>query len=181
MSAMAAGWSAQLVVETWRRGGSIAASVGLAVAAQHSGGRHVCVVSDEEDKAEYVEAMREAGRAAGEVVVRRPEEAMEGLEGIDFLVVDCRRNDFDRILTAARLGRRGAVVVCKNASSTAAAGDHQGRLRIVHSVFLPVGNGMHIVHVGAADDGGGAASGKGGRRWIKQIDRRSGEEIVFRK
>lgn len=85
MSAMAAGWNAQLVVETWRRGGSIAVSVGLAVAAQHTGGRHVCVVSNDEAKAEYVAAMRGAGRATDVVVVAgRPEEAMEGLEGIDW-------------------------------------------------------------------------------------------------
>lgn len=99
-------------------------------------------------------------------------------------MVDCRRNDFGGILTAARLGGRGAVVVCKNASSTAAAGDmrwrHQGKVRIVRSVFLPVGNGLHIAHVGAAD-GGGAASGKGRSRWIRHIDWRSGEEIVFRR
>ncbi|XP_057811585.1 uncharacterized protein LOC131025812 [Salvia miltiorrhiza] len=177
VSAMAAGWNAQLLVETWRRGGPIAASVGLSVAAQHSGGRHICVVADEESKAEYVEAMRESGRAA-EVVVGSPEEAMEGLEGIDFLVADWRRNDLTRILRAARLGHRGAVVVCKNATSTAVDEFRwrQGKLRIVRSVFLPVGNGLHIAHVGAA-----AAAGKGQSRWIKHIDRRSGEEIVFRR
>lgn len=181
ISAMAAGWNAQLVVETWRRGGPIAASVGLAVATQHSGGRHICVVADDDSKAEYLEAMMGSGRAA-DVVMGRPEEAMEGLEGIDFLVVDWRRNDFARILRAARLGNRGAVVVCKNASSTAADDLRwrQGKLRIVRSVFLPVGNGLHIAHVGAAG-GGAAASGKGQSRWIKHIDRRSGEEIVFRR
>ncbi|XP_047948115.1 uncharacterized protein LOC125194115 [Salvia hispanica] len=179
VSAMAAGWNAQVVVETWRRGGAIAASVGLAVAARHSGGRHVCVVADEESRAEYVEAMRESGRAA-EVVVGRPEEAMEGLEGIDFLVLDWRRNDLARILRAARLGRRGAVVVCKNASSDAADDFRwrQGKLRIVRSVFLPVGNGLHIAHVGAAS---GAAVVTGRSRWIKHIDSRSGEEMVFRR
>lgn len=181
MSAMAGGWNAQLVVETWRRGGSIAASIGLAVATQHSGGRHICVVPDEESKAEFVEAMRESGQPA-EVVVGRPEEVMEGLEGIDFLVVDCRRNDFARILRVARLGRRGAVLVCKNASSRAASDFRwrsvlDGRSRIVRSVFLPVGNGLDIAHVGAAGGGGG----KGESRWIKHIDRRSGEEIVIRK
>ncbi|KAH6794938.1 ankyrin repeat/KH domain protein [Perilla frutescens var. hirtella] len=184
VSAMAAGWNAQLVVETWRRGGSIAASVGLAVATQHSGGRHICVVPDEESKADYVEAMRESGQPS-DVVVGRPEEAMEGLEGIDFLVVDCRRNDFARILTVARLGHRGAVLICKNASSRA-ANDFRwrtvldGKSRIVRTVFLPVGNGLHIAHVGATG-GGGAAAGKGQSRWIKHIDRRSGEEIVIRK
>ncbi|CAI0420087.1 unnamed protein product [Linum tenue] len=46
---------------------------------------------------------------------------MQGLEGIDFLVVDSRRKDFARALRAAKLSGRGAVLVCKNASSKQAA------------------------------------------------------------
>ncbi|CAI0420086.1 unnamed protein product [Linum tenue] len=118
---MAAGWNAKFIVETWSRGGPVATSIGLAVASRHSGGRHVCVVPDENSRSEYLQALRQAGGAANQVVVGEAEEVMQGLEGIDFLVVDSRRKDFARALRAAKLSGRGAVLVCKNASSKQAA------------------------------------------------------------
>ncbi|KAL0312762.1 UNVERIFIED_CONTAM: hypothetical protein Sradi_5675500 [Sesamum radiatum] len=181
VSAMAAGWNTQLVVETWSKGGAVATSIGLAVATHHTGGRHICVVPDEESRLEYVEAMRKSGQQAEEVVVGQPEVAVEGLEGIDFLVVDGTRNDFVRILRVAKLGHRGAVLVCKNASSRAAS-DFRWRSvidrksRIVRSVLLPVGQGLDIAHIGAR----GGDKGKGKSKWIKHIDEQSGEEYVIR-
>ncbi|XAR70409.1 hypothetical protein NMG60_11027254 [Bertholletia excelsa] len=181
VSAMAAGWNAKLIVETWYRGGVIMTSVGLAVARSHTGGRHVCVVPDKESRAEYVAAMDRAGMSA-EVAVGSPEEVMEGLEGVDFLVVDSGRNDFARMLRAAKLGHRGAVLVCKNASSRTASDFRWctvmdgGSRRLVRSVFLPVGKGLDIAHV--ATSGG---SSKGENRWFRHVDRQTGEEYVIRK
>ncbi|PIN03632.1 hypothetical protein CDL12_23845 [Handroanthus impetiginosus] len=189
VSAMAAGWNARLVVETWSHGGAIATSVGLTVATHHTGGRHICIVPDEESKTEYIAAMRNSGQltVASDVVVGSPEEAVEEWEGIDFLVVDCRRNDFARILRGAKLGHRGAVLICKNASSRAASDFRwrsvlDGRSRIVRSVFLPVGKGLDMAHVGARGGGGGGESGKDRRRrWIKYIDEQTGEWFFIRK
>ncbi|KAK6161514.1 hypothetical protein DH2020_004895 [Rehmannia glutinosa] len=186
VSAMAAGWNTKLVVETWSQGGAIATSIGLAIATHHTRGRHICVVRDEDSKAEYVKAMSQSGQANYEIIVGQPEEAMEGLQGIDFLVMDCRgNNDFARIIRVAKLGQRGAVLICKNAGSSRAASDFRwrsvldGKSRIVRSVFLPVGMGLDIAHVGAT--GGGSRRGKGESRWIKRIDHLSGEEFVIRK
>ncbi|CAA3033803.1 Hypothetical predicted protein [Olea europaea subsp. europaea] len=185
ISAMAAGWKAKLIVETWSRGGAIATSIGLAVASRHGGGRHICIVPDEESRVEYVAAM-EKSRMSSQVVVGKAEveEVVENLEGIDFLVVDSRRNEFARILRVAKLGQRGAVLICKNANSRAASDFRwrsvvDGESRIVRSMFLPVGRGLDIAHVGAR--GESTAFGKGERRWIKRIDRQSGEEFVIRK
>lgn len=184
VSAMAAGWNARLVVETWSRSGEIATSVGLAVAAHHTGGRHICIVPDEESREEYAGGMRQFGHSACEIVVGEAEEAMEGLEGIDFLVVDCKgNNEFARVIRAAKLGDRGAVLVCKNASSRAGSGFGwrsmlDGRSRVVRSVFLPVGKGLDIAHVGAR---GGSSGVVGRSRWIKRIDQDSGEVFVIRK
>ncbi|GFP81811.1 hypothetical protein PHJA_000324400 [Phtheirospermum japonicum] len=186
VSALAAGWNAQLVVETWSQGGPTAASVGLAVATSHTGGRHICVVPDEDSKSAYVESMRKHGQSAvdDDIIVGPQEKAMEGLEGIDFLVVDCRRNDFARMLSVAKLGQRGAVLICKNASWRAASDFRWhsvlgGKSRIVRSVFLPVGKGLDIAHVGARC--GGSVDGKGPSRWVKHVDQESGEEFVIRK
>ncbi|CAA0815248.1 Protein of unknown function (DUF1442 [Striga hermonthica] len=189
ISAMAAGWNAQLIVETWSRGGPIATSIGLAVAAAHSGGRHVCIVPDEASKSEYVESMRWHGQPACDIVVGLTERAVEEFEGVDFLVANCARDDLPGMLRAAKLGERGAVIVCKNASLRATSDSKWWGViggesrRIVRSVFLPVGKGLVISHVGATGRGGssGSGEGKGKRRWIKHVDRRSGEEFVFRK
>ncbi|XP_009767757.1 uncharacterized protein LOC107828533 [Nicotiana tabacum] len=186
ISAMAAGWDAQMIVETWSRGGIMATSIGLAVASHVTRGRHICLVPDEDSRIEYIQAMEHAGMSP-EVVVREPEEAMEGLMGIDFLVVDCRRNDFCRILRVAKLGHRGAVLICKNASSRVESDFRwrsvlDGKSRIVRSVFLPVGKGLDIAHVGATVSGGGkGGSEKNQSRWIRHFDRESGEEFVIRK
>lgn len=184
ISAMAAGWNAQLIVETWSKGSGTATSIGLAVAGHHAGGRHVCVVPDQESREEYAEAMQTAG-VSPEIVVGEPVEAMEGLEGIDFLVVDCRRSDFARILRVAKLGHRGAVLICTNVCSRDASDFRwrsvlDGKSRIVRSVVLPVGRGLDIAHVGAT--GAGGCGGKRGEsRWIRHFDKESGEEFVIRR
>lgn len=184
ISAMAAGWNAQFIVETWSSGGAFATSIGLAVARRHVGGRHVCVVPDERSREEYSRAMERAG-SAPEVIVGEPEEVVEGLVGIDFLVVDSQRKNFSRVLKLANLSSRGSVLICKNANSKSDSSFRwkhvieNGTRRLVRSAFLPVGKGLDIAHVAAA--GGNSRTGEGKRRWIKHVDRRSGEEFVIRK
>ncbi|PHT58020.1 hypothetical protein CQW23_00383 [Capsicum baccatum] len=192
ISAMAAGWDAKMIVETWSKGGVMAISIGLSVAAHHTNGRHICIVPDEASKSDYLHFIQQnSGVILPEVIVGEPEKAMNGLKGIDFLVVDCRLNDFGRILTVAKLGHRGAVLICKNASSRFVDNEFRwrsyldGKSRIVRSVFLPVGKGLDIAHVGATVSGGGTGGGSGGgkveRRWIRHFDRETGEEFVIRK
>lgn len=182
ISAMAAGWNAQLIVETWSRSSPIATSIGLAVASRHTGARHVCVVPDSQTRLEYTEAMAEAG-ANIEVMVGDPEEAINDLVEVDFMVVDSQVSGFTTALGAAKLGARGAVLVCKNASSRRGSGFgwrgilDGGSRRLVRSVFLPVGKGLDIAYVSAC--GGGSSRRK--KRWVKHVDRRSGEEIVIRR
>ncbi|KAJ6326889.1 hypothetical protein OIU76_004119 [Salix suchowensis] len=185
ISAMAAGWNAKLIVETWLQGGILAASIGLAIASRHTGGRHVCIVPDELSRSEYEEAMGEAGMSP-EIIVGEAEEVVEGLSGIDFLVVDSRQRDFARVLRLTNLSSRGAVLVCKNASSRDGSSFkwknvvEDGSRRLVRSVFLPVGKGLDIAHV-ATSGGSSGNSGKVESRWIKHVDRQSGEEHVIRK
>ncbi|KAI9076654.1 hypothetical protein K1719_041419 [Acacia pycnantha] len=186
VSAMAAGWNAQLIVETWSQGGVMPTSIGLEIASRHTGGRHVCIVPDERSRSEYVRSMGEAGMSSPEVIVGEPEEVMNGLSGIDFLVVDSRRKDFSRVLRLAKLSSKGAVLVCKNANSRASSGfkwrcvlDERSR-RLVRSVFLPVGKGLDMAHVSALVGNSGSTV-KGGKRWIKHVDRHSGEVHVIRR
>ncbi|GMH09493.1 hypothetical protein Nepgr_011334 [Nepenthes gracilis] len=190
ISATAAGWNAKLIVETWTQGGALTTSIGLAIASRHACGLHVCIVPDESSRSEYAQAMSEAGLSP-EVIVGDAEKVMVEsslVDGIDFLVVDCRGRDFARPLTLAKLSQRGAVLVCKNASSRSASSFRwrsvlDGGYRLVRTAFLPVGNGLDIAHVAAPNGGGavhGATSVKRGRRWFKHVDQNSGEEHVIR-
>lgn len=184
ISAMAAGWNAKLIVETWSHGGVTTTSIGLSVASMHTCGKHVCIAPDEDSKAEYVSAMKKAGMSP-EVIVGEPEEVVKGMI-IDFLVVDSgKKNRLGRIIKEAKFGDRGAVVVCKNASLKTE--DFRlgslfdgGSRRIVRSVFLPVGKGLDIAHVAAGEVGSGSGLVKKSR-WIRRVDKQSGEEFVIRK
>ncbi|KAL5748566.1 hypothetical protein ACOSP7_025605 [Xanthoceras sorbifolium] len=186
VAAMAAGWNAGFIVETWSQGGAIATSIGLAVASRHTSGRHLCIVPDEGSRLEYVEAIGEAGFSP-EVIVGDAEEAVKGLVGINFMVVDSRHKDFAGVLRLAKLSNRGAVLVCKNAYSRSASNfrwrrvvEEEGSRRLHRSVFLPVGEGLDIAHV--AVGGVNYRSGKGVvSRWFKHVDQQSGELHVFRK
>lgn len=186
ISAMAAGWNARFIVETWAQGGAVATSVGLAVASRHTGGRHVCLVPDERSRSEYVKAVEQTGFSP-EVIIGQPDEVMDGLVDIDFLVVDSRRKDFARVLRLAKLSNRGAVLVCKNAykrndSSFVWKSVVDGRSRrLVRSVYLPVGKGLDIAHVATSCGTSSSGKEKGESRWIKHVDRQSGEEHVIRK
>ncbi|KAF8053694.1 hypothetical protein N665_1382s0012 [Sinapis alba] len=189
LSATAAGWNARLIVETWSCGDPIATSVGLAVAARHTCGRHVCIVPDEQSKVEYVSAMRGVVTTeATEVVVvgESVENTMEDFPGVDFLVVDSKRREFVRTLRFAKLSNKGAVLVCKNAAQRAISGFKwhdvlEAGTRVVRSVFLPVGSGLDMVHVGAAGGNQRSDSRKHTSRWIRHVDHLSGEEHLFRR
>ena len=186
LSTMAAGWNAKLIVQAWSLGAPIVTSIGLAIAARHTRGRHVCIVPDEHSRLEYTNAMREHADVAPtpEVVVGEAEATMAGLVGVDFLVVDCNRGDFARVLRFAKLGQRGAVLACKNARERNAVSEFrwhgvlQSGTRVVRTVFLPVEKGLDIAHVGSTT-GGSSRWGRPGR-WIRHIDARSGEEHLFR-
>ncbi|GLU00471.1 hypothetical protein SLE2022_178380 [Rubroshorea leprosula] len=184
LSAMAAGWNSKLIVESWSHGGPIATSVGLAVAASHTSGRHVCIVPDERSRSGYIQAMRElAGISPTNVVVGDGGELVAEISGVDFLVVDSKCEDFASVLRRARLSDGGAVLACKNACNRRCSGFRWNWVldrgtRVARSVFLPVGKGLDIAHVDA--NGGDSIAKKGPGRWIRHIDRRSGEEHIFR-
>lgn len=106
-----------MIAETWCRGGDTSTSIGLSNAIHQTGGRHICIVTNEDAKKEYLSKITD--KITGilpEVVVGATEQAVQTLKGIDFLVVDCEEDDFSTILKVAELGQRGAVLVCTNVS-----------------------------------------------------------------
>ncbi|KAK8575385.1 hypothetical protein V6N12_063060 [Hibiscus sabdariffa] len=106
--------------------------------------RHVCIVSDERSRSSYAEAMKGARVSSMAVIVGEAEETMEGLVGVDFLVVDSMRKEFARVLRHVKLSHKGAVLACKNACGRAIYGFRwhcvlERGTRVVRSVFLYVG------------------------------------------
>uniref|UniRef100_A0A0E0JZG9 Uncharacterized protein n=1 Tax=Oryza punctata TaxID=4537 RepID=A0A0E0JZG9_ORYPU len=181
VSAMAGGWNARLVVEAPDSTAAAAAatSLALAAAARRTGGRYALVLPDRDAAA--------AAAATAEVVVGEADEAMAGLHGVDLLVVDARRRDAAGVLRAARPGARGMVVVrhgdgrlrgAKDLAASMAAGT-----RVVRSVYLPIGKGVEVLHIGVGK-GPSLQNHRDSRstsRWIRHVDHDTGEEHVFRR
>ncbi|KAE9596789.1 hypothetical protein Lalb_Chr16g0379791 [Lupinus albus] len=184
ISAMASGWNAKLIAETWSQGGVISTSMGLSIAKNYTGGRHVCIVPDERSRSEYSSRMIETGMSP-EIMVGEADEVMNDLVGIDFLVVDSRRKDYHRVLRLAKLSTKGAVLVCKNVCSKPDSSSSfmwrsvlgQGSShKLVRSVFLPVGKGVEMAHVSAT----GVNNLVKGKRWVRHVDQRSGDVHFIR-
>ncbi|KAG9445417.1 hypothetical protein H6P81_016757 [Aristolochia fimbriata] len=182
VAAMAAGSGARVILEAWAAGDGMGTTVALSIAGRHTGARHVCLVPDERAREEYEAGARTAGAGeTAEVVVGEAEEVMASLPEVDFVVVDCRRKDFAKVLRFAKIGSRGAFLVGKNAGQRGFRwrGVVGSGTRIVRSAFLPAGKGMEIAQVVAGGGLAGHASGKS--RWIKHVDHCTGEEHVFRR
>jgi len=208
VAAMAGGWNAQLVVEA--PGASAqpssssspppATSVALAAAARRTGGRYASVLPEGDVDSTSAPAVyagfvgpeedADAGAESQTVVVGGDaDEAMAQLEGVDLLVIDARRQDEAAVLRAARPGERGMVVVRhghgrrRGATALAAATSMAAGTRLVRSVYLPIGKGVEVLHVGVGK--GPSLQGRGGRRatgrWIRQVNHNTGEEHVFRR
>ncbi|XP_024156646.1 uncharacterized protein LOC112164619 [Rosa chinensis] len=120
-----------------------------------------------------------------EVLVGEPEEVMSELVVIDFMVVDCKRKDYARVLRQARyqsgaswfarMPIQKAILVFrwKNVINC-------GSRRVVRIVFLPVGKGLDMAHVSCSGGNSGSSQVEK-KRWIKHFDQQSGEEHVIRK
>ncbi|MCL7044038.1 hypothetical protein MKW94_014565 [Papaver nudicaule] len=190
ISGMAGGWKPQFIVETWCHGGVISTSVGLSIASRHTSARHVCIVPDELSRSEYTEAMQKvlgdlASTPLPEIIVGEPEEVMNGLVGVDFMVVDCRRKDFFKTLKFANLSQRGAVLICKNVNSRSNFGVFRWRnvlncsSRVVRTAYLPMGKGVDMAHVATSKSCSSTKTSPS--RWIRHVDHQSGEEYIIRR
>ncbi|KAJ3679853.1 hypothetical protein LUZ60_016131 [Juncus effusus] len=156
ISTMAGGWKAQLIIDVQSKDNDKAMSLALMSAARHTNGRYVCLLDDQLEQ-------------------------MKTLKGVDFLVVDERRRDAGSVIMEAKPGPRGMVVVRYNMKKNGGvSGAVMGAgMRVVRSVFLPIGKGVEVIHVGV---GKGPSLGRNGRsRWIKHVDQNTGEVHLFRR
>ncbi|XP_023767505.1 uncharacterized protein LOC111916100 [Lactuca sativa] len=184
ISAMAGGWNPRLIVEAWSSGSEITTSIGLEIAARHSGARYVCILQNECSRSEYIAALKEHGSTVPELMVGESMEVMERLPEVEFMVVDGGRKDLSELFGVARLSHRGAVLLCRGGRTGRRMGGFRWDLVVkkaclVRSVIIPVGQGLNIGYVKENLEYKKSSS-KNDSRWITRIDRKTGEEHVFR-
>ncbi|KAL9249370.1 hypothetical protein AKJ16_DCAP01673 [Drosera capensis] len=173
ISAMASGWNSKLIVSTWTKGDPLTTSIALEIASHHTGGRHVCVVPDEESKSVYTHAMTSGGGVATAEVIVAVEDMMAKIQrGMDFVVMDGKNTELQKTIGAARLCDKGAVLVRKNAGAEGGGACWRFLVedghRVVRTAFLPIRGGLDIAYVGR-----GCSGRRGWLRW-----REGGETVV---
>ncbi|KAL0283274.1 UNVERIFIED_CONTAM: hypothetical protein Sangu_2899000 [Sesamum angustifolium] len=200
ISALAAGMSAKLIVEVTSEVSP--STVALAAAARQTGGKLVCIIPEPKlDKSQ--KAIDDSGLSdMVEFKTGDPAEALRNYENIDFSLVDCKSNDYERLLKKLDVNPKRSVVVANNLLE----GDKGlkghvkgvGNKTKVRSLKHPIGEGMEITMIGRSNDFGRREKAKSGSycirperkggivkktdksRWIFQVDEKSGEEHIFR-
>lgn len=165
-------------------------TLGLAIAAKHTHGRHVCMVPDETSRVEYVSAMQKlsSDMSLPEVVVVGEDEAEEITRKlnrpVDFFVVEI---DGGRkgLISSVKLNQHGAILVCKRNISTTLSwkGVLDAKLSVVRAITLPFGNiGLEIAYIASSSNNIGNFKSKNNpKRWIRHVDQESGEEHMIRR
>ncbi|KAK4738635.1 hypothetical protein R3W88_002332 [Solanum pinnatisectum] len=172
ISAMAGGNNSQLMVMACTgHPGSVL--LGLVAAAHQTGGRVVCILRSEEEmhaiKGDYAKFV--------EFVIGDDVKTLlaSNYEGADFVLIDCKLEDFQQVFEAAQQGVsvKSAFIVGYNAlhEGPKLSFDHKG-------YFLPIGEGLLVSKIRVSQ---GKNIG-GGRRshWVVEVDECTGEEHLYR-
>ncbi|KAM6600219.1 uncharacterized protein LOC115706852 [Cannabis sativa] len=155
VSALAAGMRAKLIVEVTSTASP--STLALAAAARQTGGRLVCILP-EPVLAESKKVIKESGlRHVVEFKTGDPYELLSSYENIDFSLVDCKNEDYTRLLNQLDVNPRRSVIVANNLASERKG--LEGRVRgmledkvAVRSVKHPIGKGMEVTMIGTTNN-----------------------------
>ncbi|XP_062091405.1 uncharacterized protein LOC133797503 [Humulus lupulus] len=155
VSALAAGMKAKLIVEVTSTASP--STLALAAAARQTGGRLVCILP-EPVLAESKKFIKESGlRHVVEFRTGDPYELLASYENIDFSLVDCKSEDYTRLLNLLDVNPRRSVIVANNLASERKG--LEGRVRgmleervAVRSVKHPIGKGMEVTMIGTTNN-----------------------------
>ncbi|XP_057981050.1 uncharacterized protein LOC131166468 [Malania oleifera] len=195
ISALAAGMSAKLIVEV--TSGVSSSTIALAAAARQTGGRLVCILP-ETTLAESKQVIKDSGlKDMVEFSTEDPIDALPNFENIDFSLVDCKTDNYTRLLRLLDVNPKSSVVVANNlVGEGKGLGGHVRGMKdrvAVRSLKRPIGKGMEITVIGKSDklekrnwvghsraERKGEAVKTGKSKWVVKIDEESGEEHIFR-
>ncbi|KAJ6675218.1 DUF1442 FAMILY PROTEIN [Salix viminalis] len=172
ISALAAGMKAKLIVEV--ANGVSPSTVALAAAARQTGGRLVCILP-EPVPAESKKVIKDSGlKDIVDFKTGDPSKLLPNYEKIDFSLVDCKNDEYTRLLKLIDVNPRRSVVVANNLA----------------------GKGMEVTMIGKSNDiekrDWGRESSSPPKikentmkkiissNWIVKVDEKSGEEHIYR-
>jgi predicted O-methyltransferase YrrM len=147
--ALAAGMRATSLLEIG--GSSGISTIALAAAARQTGGRLVSIEIEPARQAASRATLGDLGLADYvDFVLADAGDVLDRYQGLQFVLIDCEKEDYVRFFDRLRLAP-GAVVVADNILSHA-LWDYVGHVRAVpaiQSVTLPIGKGLEVSRVGA--------------------------------
>ncbi|KAM1140849.1 hypothetical protein FF1_040849 [Malus domestica] len=186
--ALAAGMNAKLIVEVTSTVSP--STIALGAAAKQTGGKLVCIlpepVLDESKK-----VIRDTGlKDSVEFKIGNPSELLSNYENIDFSLVDCKNDEYTRLLKLLDVNPRKSVVVANNlVGERKGLEGHlgvRGKRVPERSTKNSIGKGMEVTmigkntEVGKGNWRGGSKRRSGKSKWIVKVDKQSGEEHIFR-
>ncbi|KAJ4829311.1 hypothetical protein Tsubulata_037947 [Turnera subulata] len=155
VSALAAGKQARLIVEISSEG-ITPLTIALSVAAKHSGGRLVCIISHQEgqQKKNTTHSPDHDFEDVIEVVYGNdPEGMIMQYKNIDFAVIDGKLEFHPKFLERISVNPRGSIIVRHNLHcrehGVMSVGDYVCNAnKGVECVTLPIGEGMELTRIG---------------------------------
>lgn len=132
-------------------------TIALAAAARHTGGRLVCILP-EPVLAESKRVIKDSGlRDLVEFKTGEPSELLPSYENIDFSLVDCKNDDYSRLLNMLDVNPKRSMVVASNlVGERKGLEGHVGGMNskaasgrvAVRSMKNPIGKGMEVTVIG---------------------------------
>ncbi|TQE13446.1 hypothetical protein C1H46_001013 [Malus baccata] len=119
-----------------------------------------------------------------------PSELLSNYKNIDFSVVDCKNDDYTRLLKLLDVNPRKSVVVANNlVGERKGLEGHLGVMEKrapVRSTKNSIGKGMEVTVIGKNTEvgkgywRGGSKRRSGKSKWVVKVDEKSGEDHIFR-
>ncbi|XP_073313569.1 uncharacterized protein [Primulina huaijiensis] len=123
-----------------------------------------------------------------------PVDVLHDYVNIDFSLVDCKADNYGRLLEKLDVNRKRSVVVANNllGGGKGLGGQLRGveNKTEVRSMKHPIGRGMEITMIGKSNDFGNKERVTDRKRrimkrgdkskWVFEVDEKSGEEHIFR-
>ncbi|KAK7285787.1 hypothetical protein RJT34_20568 [Clitoria ternatea] len=190
VSALAAGMKAKLIVEVTSCASP--STIALAAAARQTGGKLVCILP-EPVLNESKQVISNSGlKDLVEFRTEDPSNVLPYYENVDFSLVDCKDENYARLLNLLDVNPTRSVVVANNFDSDA-KGLIRGCVRrkdekgAVGSLEYPIGKGMEVTMLCKNDETEKRLVVRGQRsrkrnksKWVVKYDEESGEEHIFR-
>ncbi|KAG5231468.1 hypothetical protein IMY05_014G0076200 [Salix suchowensis] len=161
ISALAAGMKAKLIVEV--ANGVSPSTVALAAAARQTGGRLVCILP-EPVPAESKKVIKDSGlKDIVDFKTGDPSKLLPNYEKVDFSLVDCKNDEYTRLLKLIDVNPRRSVVVANNL-----VGEKKGLGGHVSKSSSPPKIKENTMKKIISSN------------WIVKVDEKSGEEHIYR-